>query len=248
MNFTIKENSANGTIVGVLPAEFALSLLDADKNHDNIPAFSISSDNVIRVADSKELDFEKLFAGRSYQVLVAQNGPDDIINITVEDDPDEKFLGTPGDDSLRSGWGKATLSGFGGNDQLIGTFEEDTLAGGAGSDVLTGGSGSDTFVFDAPLRSGVDVVTDFVNAGREADKISLDKTTFTKLKKNFSFEQVRGGQAARLSDALIVYNARSGALIYNANQDDPGFGRGGGKFAQISRGLTLTAKDFLVQA
>lgn len=248
MNFTVLENSFNGTVVGAVSANFSVSLLTGDRNNNNLPAFTIDANNIIRVTDSGELDFELLFTNRIYQFLIVKDGPDEIINITVGDDPDESFLGSPSNDALFSGWGSATLVGFEGDDQLTGTFEDDTLIGGPGIDTLTGGEGSDNFVFDAPVKSGADIMADFVSGGREFDRIVLDRSTFTKLKpRKISFESVRGLRAAVRSDALVVYDSRSGGLFYNSNDDANGFGSNGGKIAQLSRGLSLTANVFLVQ-
>jgi Ca2+-binding RTX toxin-like protein len=131
------------------------------------------------------------------------------------------------------------IDGQGGNDVLV---------GGAGFDSLTGGEGKDTFVFDIDqvfdlTLIGVDEISDF-NA--KQDKLQIDRTTFTKVKK-LSFETVETARQARRSKALIVYNERFGALIYNENGAKNGFGNGG-QFASLSDGLNLTVKNFSVVA
>ncbi|XPM58949.2 MAG: hypothetical protein EDM05_015640 [Leptolyngbya sp. IPPAS B-1204] len=156
--------------------------------------------------------------------------------------------GTALDDVLLGDDANNSLAGNAGNDAIEGLDGDDLLVGGAGFDTLTGGGGKDTFGFgigQAFNRAliGVDQVTDF---GVREDKIQIDRTTFTKVK-NLSFESVENLRQARRSDALIVYNERSGALIYNENGARNGFGNGG-QFALLTDGLNLTARNFSVVA
>lgn len=250
MTFIVNENSPNGTVVGVAPAGSSISPSSNDRNGNKIPAFTIGADNIIRVSDSSELDFERLFADQTYQILVAKEGRDDVLSISVRDELIERFAGTPGNDLLRSfDWGEVTLLGLGGNDQLTGSFRNDVLIGGAGSDTLTGGQGSDLFVFDESPQSGTDTITDFVAGIREeSDRIALHNDAFTRLRtQKFSFQTVEGVRAARRSRALFVYDLKSNGLFYNSNGSAAGFGRDGGKFAQFSGGLTPSAESFIIQ-
>lgn len=152
------------------------------------------------------------------------------------------FIGGPGNDVITGNGQGNTIVGNGGNDILNGR---------GGKDRLTGGPGRDKFVFDINRRfnqkvMGVDVITDFT---RGEDKIVLDRTTFTQLKgnrlKRSDFETVKNRREAQNSDALFTYIRKTGALFYNENGDDRGFGRGG-KFADLSNGLNLSVKDFIV--
>jgi len=52
-------------------------------------------------------------------------------------------------------------TGGSGNDTIIGNGLNNNLDGGAGSNVLTGGAGADHFIFDTPLTSTSDRITDF---------------------------------------------------------------------------------------
>lgn len=96
--------------------------------------------------------------------------------------------GNVANNSLHGGAGNDNLIGYEGIDTLVGGTQNDSLKGGSGADELTGGTGNDKFVFDTgaafnKATIGIDTITDFT---RSADKIVLDKTTFTALS-NLSF-------------------------------------------------------------
>jgi Ca2+-binding RTX toxin-like protein len=150
-----------------------------------------------------------------------------------------------------------TLKGGDGNDTLIGGGGSDILVGGAGNDVLTGGLGNDLFLYNtnAAFNSGsvgIDRITDFIKI---ADKIVLDKTTFTALQSlaatGFSvaseFAVVSSDAAAQASAAKIVYNQGTGSLFYNQNGASAGFGTGA-QFATLTSNPLLAASDFMIQA
>ena len=76
------------------------------------------------------------------------------------------------------------LIGGAGNDTLTGGARINTLTGGAGNDRLAGGGGNDTYVFDADMALGRDILTDAVGtetisfSGTSADvTFSLGVTT-----------------------------------------------------------------------
>ncbi len=98
---------------------------------------------------------------------------------------------------------------------------------------------------------GIDRITDFEPG---EDRILLDVTTFTALEGQAGgnlaeedFAVVRNNDAARSSDAAIVYNSATGRLLYNSNGSEAGFGTGG-QLAIIGRGLELTAEDFSIKS
>lgn len=141
-----------------------------------------------------------------------------------------------------------TLKGESGNDTLVGSNLNDILVGGFGNDVLTGDVGNDKLVFDTGAAFnkstiGIDTITDFT---RSADKIVLDKTTFTALN-SLSFASVGTLTQAQSSSARISYIQSSGRLFYNQNGSSSGFGTGS-QFADLTDGLVLAASDFLLQA
>jgi len=141
-----------------------------------------------------------------------------------------------GDANVITGNGAAnTISGQGGND---------TLYGKGGSDTLSGGSGRDTFVFDTGLgSSNIDKISDFSVVD---DTMALSRAVFNKLSGS-SLDPTAfyiGSGAADASDR-IIYNSSTGALYYDP--DGKG-GVGQQQFATLSKGLAMTAADFLLIA
>jgi serralysin len=140
--------------------------------------------------------------------------------------------------------GNDRLSGGSGNDTLTGGTGNDTLVGGAGNDVLNGNVGVDRFVFNAALSAStnVDTIAAFSVAD---DTILLDDSVFKKLGATgeLSAAAFWKGSAAHDSSDRIIYNAKTGALLYDAD------GNGAGaaiQFAILPTKPALTAEDFLV--
>lgn len=137
----------------------------------------------------------------------------------------------------------ASLSLKGGkkNDVLVGGAGNDLLNGGLGNDRLAGGEGSDVFVFSTRLKKNVDRLIDF--SGTD-DTIQLSAKVF-KLKKGvLDQEAFRIGAKAADAEDRIVFNAKTGALFYDA--DGSGTAYEAVKFAQVKAKTVLTAGDFLV--
>jgi len=142
--------------------------------------------------------------------------------------------------------------GGAGNDVIIGNGLANSLKGGAGADrlsglqgndVLSGGAGRDVFVFNTkPSRtSNLDRIVDF---SVKDDTIHLENAVFTKLKagKLPSAAFWTGGKAHDSTDR-VLYDAAKGGLHYDAD----GTGKAASvQFAQLSKGLKMTANDFLV--
>jgi VCBS repeat-containing protein len=147
----------------------------------------------------------------------------------------EKIVGDEGNNTLTGSVNRDNLSGEGGDDRLN---------GGAGNDRLTGGLGNDMFVFRDKLNksTNVDTITDFSVAD---DIIHLENNIFKKLAKtgtlNKSFFTV--GTNAKDKNDYVVYDKKKGYLYYDAD------GSGQGEkvlFAKVTKGLSLTEKDFFV--
>ena len=180
-------------------------------------------------------------------------------------DGNDRVNGGLENDTIFGGNGDDTLIGRLGNDQMLGGSGEDILGGGQGRDRLNGGAGDDTltggasidrFIFAAnsefsQANLGIDEITDF---NPELDLILLDLRTFTAITtasgENIGneFATVDNNGDATTSDAIIVYNSDNGALSYNANGSENGFGDGG-QFAILTSTptLTLTAENFAIR-
>lgn len=154
----------------------------------------------------------------------------------------DTLTGTAGDDTIRGLGGNDRLNGGAGNDKLDGGAGRDILNGGLGNDVLTGGAGRDTFVFNTKLgNNNIDTITDF---SVKQDTIQLDHSVFTGLKMGqLSSDAFYIGAAAHDASDRIIYNSKSGALLYDADGNGAGAAQ---QFAQLEPGLHLTKADFWI--
>ncbi|MEH2326521.1 MAG: hypothetical protein V7K32_23755 [Nostoc sp.] len=176
-------------------------------------------------------------------------------NITGFDNSNDVINGQGGNDIINGLSGNDVLRGGSGDDILIGGEGNDTLVGGVGNDILIGGVGADKFLYNtdaafALSAVGVDAIADFKSS--EADKIILDKTTFSAITSTpgtgFSnINDFKITSSGATSTAKIIYDAVSGQLFYNQNGSAAGFGSGG-LFATLTGAPTLSASDFIVQA
>ncbi|WP_210497223.1 calcium-binding protein [Microvirga antarctica] len=141
------------------------------------------------------------------------------------------------------------IFGNAGANKVSGQAGNDALYGGLGKDILTGGAGRDAFAFTTKLNKvlNVDQIKDF---NVKDDSVWLDNSIFkgigsgsathpTKIKAAAFF----AGKEAHDSSDRILYDKASGALFYD--QDGTG-GSAPVKFAQLSKGVALTASDFFV--
>ncbi len=137
---------------------------------------------------------------------------------------------------------------------ITGNAGANQINGGSGNDVLTGGAGRDVFLFSTKLgtaktdrKVNFDKITDF-KVGQ--DKIWLDNAVFKKLGKGTALKPGKlnkdfftVGDKAQDQNDYLVYNKKTGVLSYDAD----GSGKGQAvEFAQLSRNLKLTDKDFLI--
>lgn len=180
------------------------------------------------------------FYGNDYDDLIRAGSGNDVV---YSYDGDDIVYGDSGADALYGLWGDDDLYGGTGRDSLSGGSGSDYLSGGADSDQLTGGSGKDYFVFDSrPSRNNIDRIVDFRPTD---DTIMLDNQVFTRVGRDgwLSGAAFTTGSGARDSSDRIIYDRKSGALLYDA--DGIG-GTAAVKFAQLKSGLTLTKADFFV--
>jgi len=154
----------------------------------------------------------------------------------------DRINGVNGHDTIDAWLGDDVISGGGGNDRIGGGAEDDTLYGGLGRDTLAGGVGRDTFGFNmAPSFANLDQITDFSVPN---DTVRLDRAAFTALATGgLATGAFAIGAGATQADDRIIYNAQTGALLYDPNGSAAG---GGVHFATLGAGLGLTAADFIV--
>jgi Ca2+-binding RTX toxin-like protein len=127
------------------------------------------------------------------------------------------------------------LSGWGGNDRLI---------GGAGNDTLIGGAGNDTFVFDAMLgESNIDNIADFSVVH---DTIHLNEAVFASLPIGMlTVSAFSANLTGAASDPLdrIIYESNTGRLYFDEDGTGPVLGT---HFATLAVNLAMTNADFFI--
>jgi hypothetical protein len=125
---------------------------------------------------------------------------------------------------------------------ITGNSGNNFIYGKAGNDLLDGGGGSDQFVFDTALgASNIDTVNGFDVAD---DYLRLDDAMFAALVTGYlAATAFRAGSAAADADDRIIYNAVTGAALY----DPDGTGVAAAvQFATLGPGLALAADDIYV--
>jgi Ca2+-binding RTX toxin-like protein len=124
-----------------------------------------------------------------------------------------------------------------------GNGQANSITGNGAANMLTGGAGADKFIFETALGGGnVDKIADFSVVD---DTIVLENAIFAALTTTGALAAgafVTGAAAGDANDR-IIYNAGTGALLYDAD----GTGAGAAvQFATLSAGLALTSADFLI--
>jgi len=136
------------------------------------------------------------------------------------------------------------LTGYGNglNNTLTGNASANLFDGGLGNDTMAGGTGADSFQFSTALAGNVDRVTDFAPVD---DTIRLENAVFTALTATgtLAASSFRIGTAAADANDFVIYNATTGALLYDA---DGSGATGAVQFATLNAGLALTNADFFV--
>jgi VCBS repeat-containing protein/parallel beta-helix repeat protein len=166
----------------------------------------------------------------------------------------DRVYGGSGHDRVDGGSGNDWVYGDSGNDRVVGGTGDDVVNGGSGNDRLYGGTGDDVFVFNTRLGSAstdrkvnFDTVVDFKVRD---DSFLLDNSVFKKLGSGtlsnptqLDKEFFVTGSKARERDDYLIYNKKTGVLSYDA---DGSGSRDAVEFAQLSKNLKLTYKDFFV--
>jgi serralysin len=156
----------------------------------------------------------------------------------------ENAIGGSGNDTIIGNAVANSLKGGSGADRLDGLEGADRLAGGRGNDILKGGAGRDVLVFDTrPSKTAnLDRIANFSVVD---DTIHMDNAVFTKAGSAGRLASGAFWKGAKAHDSSdrVVYDGGTGRLYYDAD--------GAGKaaqtqFAQLSKGLKVTAADFFV--
>jgi len=180
------------------------------------------------------------FYGNDYEDVIRAGIGNDVVYSYAADDI---VFGDSGHDSIFGGADDDDLYGGSGRDTLNGGTGSDYLNGGSDSDLMTGGAGKDYFTFDArPSRAFADRIVDFRPLD---DTIMLDNAAFTRVGRDgwLSASAFTTGTGAKDSSDRIIYNKRTGDLLYDA--DGIG-GTSAVKFAQLGAGLSLSKSDFFI--
>lgn len=142
--------------------------------------------------------------------------------------------------------GSANINGTGNTlaNTLAGNSGNNVLNGLLGNDILSGGGGADSFVFSTALNAttNVDRIIDF---SVPDDTIWLDDAVFTTLNPTgrLAASAFTVGAAAADASDRIIYNAATGALLYDAD----GTGASAAiRFATLDPGLAMTNADFQI--
>lgn len=188
-----------------------------------------------------KIDFTTGISGQN-SVEIRDSGITSAINVTGSVNGDT-LSGSAFNDTLKGGDGGDSLFGSDGRDSLDGGAANDRLTGGLGNDTMTGGTGADSFVFDSQIgpTPNIDRIVDFAVG---VDTIEIHQ--------EFYFPGLTPGEleatqfavgAATGAGPQIVYNATTGALLYDSN----GSGAGGAtQFAVLTGAPSLTNQDFLI--
>jgi Ca2+-binding RTX toxin-like protein len=162
----------------------------------------------------------------------------------VEDDPEqtEQELEVAALEADYSGFDQVII-GTDGNDTLVGGPGNDLLIGGLGRDLLTGGEGSDTFRFndiaESPAGRERDRITDFTPGEDKIDVSNIDAIVGGE---HDSFTFI-GTNAFSAAGQLRQFDQGNATIIEG---DVTGDGNADFQIALLTRGLVLTADDFVL--
>jgi Ca2+-binding RTX toxin-like protein len=184
---------------------------------------------------------DKLYGGTGNDKVYGESG-------------DDRVYGGAGNDKVYGDAGNDHVNGGGGHDTVVGGSGDDVIDGDFGNDILYGNAGSDAFVFSDKLgtpstdrKVNFDTIKDF---NVTSDSLWLDNAIFRKLGSGTSSDPGQlnkeffvTGTKAREKDDYLIYNKKTGVLSYDA---DGSGSKEAVEFAQLSKNLKLTYKDFFV--
>ncbi len=171
---------------------------------------------------------------------------DGVFDFVVNGGLNLSVIGNALDNIITGDRGKNFISGMDGSD---------TINGGLGNDTLRGGHGDDVFVFNTKLgtsktdrKVNFDKIADF---NVKYDSLWLDHTIFRKLGQKGSEDHPAKlskdfftiGTHAQDANDYLIYDKKTGILSYDVDGSGP---KAAIEFAQLSKHLKLTYKDFFV--
>ncbi|MCC5657049.1 calcium-binding protein [Nostoc sp. XA010] len=143
------------------------------------------------------------------------------------------ITGTQYDDLIVGSNGNDTLKGYSGND---------TLTGGKGNDSLIGEVGIDTFAFNS-FNEGIDSIDEFY-ATNELIQVSAAGFGGGLSSGTLETNKFTIGTSATTNTQRFIYNLATGGLFFDQDGSASSFTQV--QFAQLSAGMTLTEKNFVV--
>ncbi|MEH2080520.1 MAG: calcium-binding protein [Nostoc sp.] len=139
---------------------------------------------------------------------------------------------------------RLNISGTAYNDNIVGSNGNDTLYGYAGNDSLYGGNGNDTFAFEyIDTVSDTGTIYDF-DATNELIQVSANGFRGGLSIGSLKPSQFTLGTSATTNNQRFIYDNITGALYFDP--DGSASAATQEKFAQLSAGLSLTEKNFVV--
>ena len=183
---------------------------------------------------------DTLFGGSGNDELEGGSGNDTLFGGSGNDELEggsgnDTLFGGSGNDELEGGSGNDTLFGGSGKDELEGGSGNDILIGGAGADRLEGGCGNDVFAFLCASDSNTCAWDRIIDFKQGQDQIDLSALLG-------SLNLAWGGKSALANGAWFL-NSGSSTFVF---ADINGNGNADLKIElKNTRGLTLTAQDFL---
>ncbi|MEH1862977.1 MAG: calcium-binding protein [Nostoc sp.] len=219
--------------------------LEGGEGDDRLRAGGLTGDNLLSGGDGNdELDLSgDYYSYNSNDSNDSRSSGNNTLNGGAGND----YLNandSTGDNLLFGGDGNDYISVFGGSGKnlLTGGNGNDSLTGGNGNDSLIGGAGTDTFVFDS-YNEGVDNIYDF-NATNELIQVSTYGFDGGLSTPSLNTSQFTIGTSATTSNQRFIYDNITGALYFDLDGSAGTFTQV--KFAQLSGGVTLTEKNFVV--
>jgi Ca2+-binding RTX toxin-like protein len=202
---------------------------------------------------------DKLYGGTGNDKVYGDSGDDWLYGDSGNDlvyggIGNDRVYGGAGNDKVYGDAGNDHVNGGGGHDTVVGGSGDDVIDGNSGNDILYGNAGSDAFVFSYKLgtpstdrKVNFDTIKDF---SVTSDSLWLDNAIFRKLGSGTSSDPAQlnkeffvTGTKAREKDDYLIYNKKTGVLSYDA---DGSGSKEAVEFAQLSKNLKLTYKDFFV--